>query len=158
MRGGARISLESWARRRAPCARASRPGTLTVSVMPSFAAKFLVPRLGGFPPRPSGYRRTHLRERAAGRLRARGRRHRRALWPRQLAGAAVDWLVRENLFPVCSPKMLSGPVPLATPADLLQHTLMHDSDWPDSMWPRWLSVPGVKTEPFKSSLSFNYPI
>jgi len=42
--------------------------------------------------------------------------------------------------------------PLATPADLLQHTLMHDSDWPDSMWPRWLSVAGVKTEPFKSSL------
>jgi LysR family transcriptional regulator, glycine cleavage system transcriptional activator len=131
-------------------------GTLTVSVMPSFAAKFLVPRLGGF-------RRAHpdidVRTSANERLVDFARedvdvavRYGRGNWP----GLRVDWLVRENLFPVCSPKLLSGPLPLATPADLLQHTLMHDSDWPDSMWSRWLSVAGVKTEPFKSSLSFNY--
>jgi LysR family glycine cleavage system transcriptional activator len=131
-------------------------GTLTVSVMPSFAAKFLVPRLGSF-------RRAHpdidVRISANERLVDFARedvdvavRSGRGNWP----GLRVDWLARENLFPVCSPKLLSGPIPLATPADLLQHTLMHDSDWPDSMWPRWLSVAGVKAEPFKSSLSFNY--
>ncbi len=131
-------------------------GTLTVSVMPSFAAKFLVPRLGSF-------RHAHpdidVRISANERLVDFARedvdvavRYGRGNWP----GLRVDWLVRENLFPVCSPKLLSGPIPLATPADLLQHTLMHDSDWPDSMWPRWLSVAGVKADQRKPSLSFNY--
>jgi len=131
-------------------------GTLTVSVMPSFAAKFLVPRLGSF-------RHAHpdidVRISASERLVDFARedvdvavRSGRGNWP----GLRVDWLARENLFPVCSPKLLSGPIPLATPADLLKHTLMHDSDWPDSMWTRWLSVAGVKTESAKSSLSFNY--
>ena len=130
-------------------------GTLTVSVMPSFAAKFLVPRLGSF-------RRAHpdidVRISANERLIDFARedvdvavRSGRGNWP----GLRVDWLVRENLFPVCSPKLLSGPIPLATPADLLQHTLMHDSDWPESMWPRWLAAAGVKAEKLNSSLSFN---
>jgi LysR family glycine cleavage system transcriptional activator len=124
--------------------------------MPSFAAKFLVPRLGSF-------RRAHpdidVRISANERLVDFARedvdvavRYGRGNWP----GLRVDWLARENLFPVCSPKLLSGPIPLATPADLLQHTLMHDSDWPDSMWPRWLSVAGVKADQRTPSLSFNY--
>jgi len=131
-------------------------GTLTVSVMPSFAAKFLVPRLGSF-------RHAHpdidVRISASERLVDFARedvdvavRSGRGNWP----GLRVDRLIRENLFPVCSPKLLSGPVPLKVPADLLQHTLMHDSDWPESMWPRWLAVAGVKVEQLKSSLSFNY--
>jgi len=130
-------------------------GTLTVSVMPSFAAKFLVPRLGSF-------RRAHadidVRISANERLVdfARedvdvGVRSGRGSWP----GLRVDRLIRENLFAVCSPKLLSGPIPLATPADLLQHTLMHDSDWPESMWPRWLAAAGVKAEKLNSALSFN---
>ncbi len=131
-------------------------GTLTVSVMPSFAAKFLVPRLGSF-------RHAHpdidVRISASERLVDFARedvdvavRYGRGNWP----GLRVDRLVRENLFPVCSPKLLSGSVPLKVPTDLLQHTLMHDSDWPESMWPRWLAVAGVKVEQLKSSLSFNY--
>ena len=80
-----------------------------------------------------------------------GVRSGRGSWP----GLRVDRLIRENLFAVCSPKLLSGPIPLATPADLLQHTLMHDSDWPESMWPRWLAAAGVKAEKLNSALSFN---
>jgi len=131
-------------------------GSLTVSVMPSFAAKFLVPRLGGF-------RRAHpdidVRISASERLVDFGRedvdvaiRYGRGNWP----GLRVDRLVRENIFPVCSPQLRAGPPPIDTPADLLQHTLMHDSDWPESMWVRWLAVAGVKVEQLKPSLSFNY--
>lgn len=131
-------------------------GTLTVSVMPSFAAKFLVPRLGSF-------RRAHpdidVRISAAERLVdfARedvdvGIRYGRGNWP----GLRVDRLMRENLFPVCSPKLRRGPVPLKTPADLLNHTLMHDSDWPESMWVRWLAAAGVKADNLRPALSFNY--
>jgi LysR family glycine cleavage system transcriptional activator len=130
-------------------------GTLTVSVMPSFAAKFLVPRLGGF-------RRAHpdidVRISASERLVDFARedvdvaiRSGRGTWP----GLRIDRLVRENLFAVCSPKLLRGPVPLQTPADLLEHPLMHDSDWPESMWARWLAAAGVKAEHLTPSLSFN---
>jgi LysR family glycine cleavage system transcriptional activator len=131
-------------------------GNLTVSVIPSFAAKFLVPRLGSF-------RRAHpdidVRISASERLVDFARedvdvaiRYGRGNWP----GLRVDWLVRESLFPVCSPKLLSGPVPLKSPADLPQHMLMHDSDWPESMWPRWLAIAGVEAVPLKPALSFNY--
>src|SRR5262245_32440837 len=131
-------------------------GTLTVSVMPSFAAKFVVPRLGSF-------RRAHpdidVRISASDRLVDFARedvdvavRYGRGNWP----GLRVDRLVRENLFPVCSPKLRRGPVPLKTAADLLNHTLMHDSDWPESMWTRWLAAAGVKADQLKPALSFNY--
>jgi len=131
-------------------------GSLTVSVMPSFAAKFLVPRLGGF-------RRAHpdidVRISASEKLVDFARedvdvaiRYGRGNWP----GLRIDWLTRETLVAVCSPKLLSGPIPLASPADLLQHTLMHDSDWPEQMWPRWLAAAGVKAEKLNSSLSFNH--
>jgi LysR family glycine cleavage system transcriptional activator len=131
-------------------------GTLTVSVIPSFAAKFLVPRLGSF-------RRAHpdidVRISASERLVDFARedvdvavRYGRGTWP----GLRIDRLVRENLFAVCSPKLLRGPTPLRTPADLVNHTLMHDSDWPESMWERWLAAAGVKIDQPKSRLSFNY--
>jgi LysR family glycine cleavage system transcriptional activator len=131
-------------------------GTLTVSVMPSFAAKFLVPRLGSF-------RRAHpdidVRISASEKLVDFARedvdaavRYGRGTWP----GLRIDRLIRENLFPVCSPKLRRGPVPLKTPADLLNHTLMHDSDWPESMWTRWLAAAGVKADNLKPALSFNY--
>jgi len=131
-------------------------GTLTVSVMPSFAAKFMVPRLGGF-------RRAHpdidVRISASERLVDFARedvdiavRFGRGTWP----GLRIDRLIRETLFVVCSPKLRRGPVPLKAPADLLHHTLMHDSDWPESMWVRWLAAAGVKADKLKPALSFNY--
>jgi LysR family transcriptional regulator, glycine cleavage system transcriptional activator len=131
-------------------------GTLTVSVMPSFAAKFVVPRLGSF-------RRAHpdidVRISASERLVDFARedvdaavRYGRGNW----AGLRIDRLVRENLFPVCSPKLRRGPIPLKTPADLLNHNLLHDSDWPESMWTRWLAAAGVKADQLKPALSFNY--
>jgi LysR family glycine cleavage system transcriptional activator len=42
------------------------------------------------------------------------------------AGLHVDRLLRETLFPVCSPELLGGRHPLRTPADLAHHTLLHD--------------------------------
>lgn len=130
-------------------------GTLTVSVMPSFAAKILVPHLGSF-------RRAHpdidVRISASERLVDFARedvdvaiRYGRGNWP----GLRIDRLLREVMVAVCSPDLLSGRNGLKTPADLLQHTLMHDSDWPESMWPRWLAAAGVQTQQRSSALTFN---
>src|SRR6185437_14347220 len=49
-----------------------------------------------------------------------------------------------ELFPVCSPTLLDGGPPLAEPADLARHTLLHDAscdDW--RLWLEGLAVAGV---------------
>jgi LysR family transcriptional regulator, glycine cleavage system transcriptional activator len=44
-------------------------------------------------------------------------------------GLRVELLMREELFPVCSPKFLEGPHPIKTPDDLRHHTLLHDDSF-----------------------------
>ena len=50
--------------------------------------------------------------------------------------------MREEFFPVCSPRLLEGPVPLRDPADLVHHTLLHDEATVD--WRTWLLAAGVE--------------
>jgi len=47
-------------------------------------------------------------------------------------------LLRMEEFPVCSPALLAGDVPLKTPADLPNHTLIHEGD--RRTWRRWLAA------------------
>lgn len=131
-------------------------GTLTVSTMPSFAAKWLVPRLGSF-------REQHpdidVRIGASERLVDFNRedvdvaiRFGNGTWP----GLHSSLLLKENLFPVCSPKLLKGPIPLREPADLIHHNLLYDYDWRENVWLRWLTDAGVKVQSLRHSLSFNH--
>lgn len=50
-------------------------------------------------------------------------------------------LLRETVFPVCSPALLRGRRPLSAPGDLAHHRLLHEGsiDW----WQRWLHVAGA---------------
>ena len=62
-------------------------------------------------------------------------------------GLRVDLLMGDEVYPVCSPKLLDGPHPLRRPADLEHHTLLHDTvqgtpDDPD--WRLWLRQAGVE--------------
>jgi LysR family glycine cleavage system transcriptional activator len=131
-------------------------GTLTVSTMPSFAAKWLVPRLGGF-------REQHpdidVRISASERLVDFNRedvdvaiRFGSGSWP----GLHCTLLLKENLFPVCSPKLVNGPIPLREPADLINHNLLYDYDWRENIWLRWLADAGVKVQTLRHALSFNH--
>lgn len=131
-------------------------GTLTVSTMPSFAARWLVPRLGSF-------RRAHpsidLRISASEKLVdfARddvdvGIRYGRGIYP----GLRTDLLMRESYFPVCSPALLAGELPLNEPGDLLNHTLLYDFDWRDNLWILWLNAAGIKINNLHHTLSFNH--
>ncbi len=62
------------------------------------------------------------------------------------AGLRIDLLFEDEVFPVCSPRLLEGLHPLGAPADLIHHTLLHDdvghSEVPD--WRRWLKLTGVR--------------
>ena len=86
----------------------SAKGALTVSLLPSFAIQWLVPRLSSF---NSAYPGIDVRIQAVDR-----QEDKLAddvdvaifLWPRQLAGLACEKLYAEYLLPVCSPLLLTG--------------------------------------------------
>ncbi len=117
------------------------PGPLTVSALPSFAARWLVPRLGRFRHirpdidlriDPSG----ELSDFAGGDVDV-GIRYGRGKYP----GLRADWLMTEDIFPVCSPALQEGAHPLRDPADLEHQVLLHDDGHGD--WRTWLLAAGV---------------
>jgi LysR family glycine cleavage system transcriptional activator len=116
-------------------------GVLTVSTSPDFAAKWLVNRLGHF---AEAHPDIDLRVSATLHHVDFAReevdlavRHGDGNW----AGLEVMRLCSEQLFPVCSPKLMAGRNRLRKPADLLKFPLLHLDDRSD--WARWLEAAGV---------------
>lgn len=119
---------------------ADRLGKLTVATTPSFAVKWLIPRLIRFQRR---YPELDVRLSTSNSLIDFSRqdvdlavRYGRGQWP----GVATKLLMTTELFPVCSPALLDAFGPLRTPKDLRRHTRLHLSV--DS-WPKWLAAAGV---------------
>ena len=56
--------------------------------------------------------------------------------PSQVAGHVSEPFLSEARIPVCSPALLER-LPLATPADLSRHTLLHSTTLP-GVWAQWL--------------------
>jgi LysR family transcriptional regulator, glycine cleavage system transcriptional activator len=117
-----------------------RGGALTVTTSPNFAAKWLVHRLGRF---AEAHPEIDLRISATAHHVdfARedidlGIRHGDGTAP----GLHVTRLCTEELFPVCSPKLLDGRNRLRTPSDLARFTLLHVSD--RQGWRQWLDFAG----------------
>src|SRR6266550_434503 len=116
-------------------------GALTVSTSPNFAAKWLVHRLGRF---AEAHPEIDLRVSAS-------------LHHVDFAREDIDLAIRhgdgnapglhltrlcaEELFPVCSPKLLAGRNRPRTPADLARFALLHVSD--RQGWRQWLDFAGV---------------
>ena len=116
-------------------------GVLTVSVLPSLASRWLIHRLGGFQER---HPEIDVRVSADDRSVQFDRedvdvaiRYGRGVYP----GAEADLFLTEELFPVCSPRLMEGPHPLRHPSDLTHHMLLHD-DLPTN-WAMWLKVAGA---------------
>ncbi|MEQ8178297.1 MAG: transcriptional regulator GcvA [Amphiplicatus sp.] len=123
-------------------------GKLTVSVAPSLAAKWLVPRLDSFHERHPDIdvwvsADMDVVDFAADDVDL-AIRYGGGNYP----GVVVEHLMAETIVPVCSPRLLIGDHPLKTPADLAHHALLHDGS-PDKdescpTWPMWLKAAGVK--------------
>src|SRR5262249_17526932 len=115
-------------------------GVLTVSTSPDFAAKWLVHRLGHFVEAHTGIdlrvfaTLPHVHFPAEGVGQA--GRHGDGNWP----GLDAVQLSAEQLFAVCSPKLLSRRR-LGKPADLLKFPLIHLDSRED--WKKWLRAVGV---------------
>jgi LysR family glycine cleavage system transcriptional activator len=120
---------------------ATRRSLLTVSVVPSFAARWLVPRLGRFRKlHPEIDVRVSPQSAAADFARDDvdvGIRYGGGRYP----GLRSDRLLDDELFPVCSPGARRGKHALRQPRDLRHHVLLHDETYED--WRTWLAVAGV---------------
>src|SRR6185436_17269243 len=116
-------------------------GVLTVSTSPDFAAKWLVHRLGHFAEAHAGidlrisatlHHVDFAREEVDLAV-----RHGDGNWP----GLDTVRLSSEQLFAVCSPKLLSGRHRLSRPADILKFPLIHMDSRAD--WNNWLQEAGL---------------
>src|SRR5258708_24693460 len=123
--------------------QSGRRRPLSVTTTHSFAALWLIPRLAGFTRAHPG---VDVRITAETRVQDLERdgldlaiRH----GPASLAGPNAVRLLREKVFPVCSPKLFKK-IPLEKPADLAHHVLLQYDD-PDGRhpclhWQTWLEV------------------
>jgi LysR family transcriptional regulator, glycine cleavage system transcriptional activator len=119
---------------------------VTVSVAPSFAVKWLVPRLDRF---QEQHKAIDVRVAASNQL-ANFTNDNVDVAIRYGSGRypdlVVERLLSEAIFPVCSPELLAR-TPILTPADLHHQMLLHD-DSPDDdqscpTWQMWLRAAGV---------------
>jgi LysR family transcriptional regulator, glycine cleavage system transcriptional activator len=115
-------------------------GVLTISTSPDFAAKWLVHRLGQF----ADAHEIDLRVSATVQHVDLAReqvdvavRHGEGNWPDLHAVR----LCAERLFPVCSPKLISGRNRITKASDLLRYPLLRLEDW--STWTRWFTAAGI---------------
>lgn len=136
---------------------AARP--LTVSVSPSFAARWLVPRLHRF---RADHPAIDVRVMASAQS-AHVPSHEYDCAIRFGAGAypglSVEKLLTEAVFPVCSPMLLAGAHPLRHPEDVRDHTLLHDDSADEDAscpsWRMWLRAAGVSGVTAAAGLHFN---
>jgi LysR family glycine cleavage system transcriptional activator len=112
---------------------ANEDSTLTVWMAPSFAAKWLIPRLHRFYEACPGI-------------------------DLNITASRVDKLFSVNAIPLCSPRLLEGEHPLRSPEDLRFHTLLHDDTRyegrPD--WATWLKAAAVDNVDSTHGVHFNH--
>lgn len=114
---------------------------LTVRLAPSFAAKWLSPRLDKF-------RKLHPEIDLSLTLGNEAVDFRRQPIDIAVTYGKGDWkgVVSEHLlsidfFPVCAPSIMQGDHPLRTANDLQHHTLLHDTS--HESWAEWLDLAGA---------------
>ena len=153
-------------------AHASPSGRLAVCAPPSFAARWLVPRLPSF---TGAYPEVDLHLSTS--LQTIDKRNMGEQAEASQPTVDADILVRfgggdypgwitERLLtpsyvPVCAPSRLAGEHPLKEPADLKWHPLIHDDTLPDledrPTWLQWLALAGVPDLPTRRGPHFDDP-
>ncbi len=120
---------------------ASERGSLNISLPPSFAILWFVPRLSRF---REAYPEIDVRIRAVDEVDGSltddvdvAIYYGSGKWP----GLKAYKLHNEYLLPVCSPLLLNGTKALREPKDLLEHTLLHDET--RNAWKDWFKLVGI---------------
>jgi LysR family glycine cleavage system transcriptional activator len=135
--------------------RPDREGLLTISTTASLAAKWLVTRVASFQDAHPGI---EVRLTTSSQLVDFQReevdmavRYGHGNWP----GLRTEWLMAEDIFPVCSAALLNGAKPLRRPEDLVHHTLLHTTVGRED-WQLWLTAAGLPVSiALRRGLSFD---
>lgn len=145
---------------------------LTIGGTPTFVSRWLMPRLQGF---LQEHAEIDVRVLASGELFA-GRLPADRSWRSAAdlpdadidirfsngrpAGEFVDLLFAVEVVPMCHPRLIAGPPPLAAPSDLRHHTLLHgdgrNADRSRSIWARWLRLAGLTDIDPRHGLQFDH--
>ncbi len=134
-------------------------GTLNVTASPSFAGKWLVQRLYRFQEiAPAVDVRISASDEVVDLMRGDfdvAIRYGTGRYP----GLTVELLMKNEVFPACSPELLRRGPPLEAPADLRHHALLHDQavdrDPLVPTWAMWLKAAGVGDLPAGPGLTFS---
>lgn len=125
----------------------SKGRVLTVSLSPSLAVRWLMPRLHHF---TDTYPEFDLRLSASDALVdfKKSDVHMAIRYgPGPYPGLSHEILLRDEVFPVCAPKLMQGKHALRSPGDLKHHILLEDSilkaDPRRPSWLRWLRLAGL---------------
>jgi len=134
-------------------------GIVTVCAPPSFATRWLVPRLGNFAHSHPGIDlrlsssvlTIDSRDIGSAAENKAGGESRYDLTIRfgrgRYPGSTVDRLFSPDYVAVCSPSLLAGEHPLRELSDLRWHTLIHDATIPElderPGWAQWLELAGI---------------
>src|SRR5882724_3794872 len=123
--------------------RKDADNVLTISTLASLAAKWLLPRLSAFQEAHPDIdvritTSTGLVDFGSGDVDA-AIRYGRGHWKNLRA----EWLMADEMFPVCSPALLTGKHPLRSPEDLRDHVLLHTSGGTSDDWRLWLTAAGL---------------
>ncbi|OLL30999.1 transcriptional regulator [Burkholderia sp. SRS-W-2-2016] len=128
-------------------------GPLRITVLPSFASRWLVPRLGRFlalhPEVDLRLTSSFSLWDGSGDNFDMGIRSGLGRWP----GVKSDLIARETLSPLCSPAFARSAPPLKHPADLLGVRLLHDE--PKAAWRVWFEHAGVVGADLDYGLKFD---
>jgi LysR family glycine cleavage system transcriptional activator len=132
-----------------------RQRVLNVATLDSFGLLWLLPRLGRFLRRHPGIDVRIVAADLDADALAKGEvnidiRYGEGDWP----GFQVVRFLTEAIFPVCSPGIVTDERPLRVPADLRNHTLLHDVLMVD--WRTWLDAVGVSDIDVERGPGFNH--
>lgn len=138
---------------------AKSSNVLKVSVSPSFASKWLVPRIANFYAR---------RPDAVVKIEATLHVTDFMVEDTDLAirygngkyeNVYIEEILRETIFPVCAPDVVQGGEPCKTACEVLKHTLIHDDSFVEDdsapNWSMWLKAAGVAMPDGVPALHFN---
>jgi LysR family glycine cleavage system transcriptional activator len=120
-------------------------GALTVQSSPNFATEWLVPRLMGFQAEYPEVEVKLMTTRGRDGIRFDFEQVDLAIWYGKGNWPDVDceWLLSEELVPVCSPDLLRGEGALSSPEDLREATLIHVL-MRIGQWRNWLEAAGIE--------------
>jgi LysR family glycine cleavage system transcriptional activator len=132
---------------------------VSISVAPSFASKWLMPRMDDFHAAHPEIEVWISADMEPATLGEGGADLAVRYGPGDYPGHVVERLMAETVLPVAAPSLMDGKHPIRTPADLAHHTLLHDMSEdgdpgrPD--WAMWLKARRVKHSDPRRGPRFN---